>query len=146
MGAKALGVIERPGDGAVVGVNVQTADGGFAIHADLVVAADGRHTTLRESAGLASEDLAAPIDVLWFRLPRDRADPRSQTGGSIRPGALLVTLNRGDYWQCAYVIPKGGLERLQAEGVAAFRERVAAIAPFLAVALEPFSFAARVSF
>jgi 2-polyprenyl-6-methoxyphenol hydroxylase-like FAD-dependent oxidoreductase len=133
MGAKALGVIERPGDGAVVGVNVQTADGGFAIHADLVVAADGRHTTLRESAGLASEDLAAPIDVLWFRLPRDRADPRSQTGGSIRPGALLVTLNRGDYWQCAYVIPKGSLATLQAAGIDAFRDRVVQIAPFLAV-------------
>jgi 2-polyprenyl-6-methoxyphenol hydroxylase-like FAD-dependent oxidoreductase len=138
MGATALGVIERNGDGdadgerAVIGVNVQTADGGFAIHADLVVAADGRHTTLRESAGLASIELGAPIDVLWFRMPRDRADPRSQTGGSIRPGALLVTLNRGDYWQCAYVIPKGSLAALQAAGIAAFRDRVVAIAPFLA--------------
>jgi 2-polyprenyl-6-methoxyphenol hydroxylase-like FAD-dependent oxidoreductase len=131
LGAKALGVIERPDDGAVIGVNVQTAEGGFAVHADLVVAADGRHTTLRGSAGLASEDLAAPIDVLWFRVPRDRADPRSQTGGSIRPGALLVTLNRGDYWQCAYVIPKGSLAALQAAGLDAFRDRVGAIAPFL---------------
>jgi 2-polyprenyl-6-methoxyphenol hydroxylase-like FAD-dependent oxidoreductase len=131
LGAKALGVIERPDDGAVIGVNVQTAEGGFAVHADLVVAADGRHTTLRGSANLASEDLAAPIDVLWFRVPRDRADPRSQTGGSIRPGALLVTLNRGDYWQCAYVIPKGSLAALQAAGLDAFRDRVGAIAPFL---------------
>ncbi|KQW36994.1 FAD-dependent oxidoreductase [Rhizobacter sp. Root404] len=131
LGAKALGVIERPDDGAVIGVNVQTAEGGFAVHADLVVAADGRHTTLRGSAGLASEDLAAPIDVLWFRVPRDRADPRSQTGGSIRPGALLVTLNRGDYWQCAYVIPKGSLAALQAAGLDAFRDRVGAVAPFL---------------
>jgi 2-polyprenyl-6-methoxyphenol hydroxylase-like FAD-dependent oxidoreductase len=131
LGAKALGVIERPDDGAVIGVNVQTAEGGFAVHADLVVAADGRHTTLRGSADLASEDLAAPIDVLWFRVPRDRADPRSQTGGSIRPGALLVTLNRGDYWQCAYVIPKGSLAALQAAGLDAFRDRVGVIAPFL---------------
>jgi 2-polyprenyl-6-methoxyphenol hydroxylase-like FAD-dependent oxidoreductase len=131
LGAKALGVIERPDDGAVIGVNVQTAEGGFAVHADLVVAADGRHTTLRGSANLASEDLAAPIDVLWFRVPRDHADPRSQTGGSIRPGALLVTLNRGDYWQCAYVIPKGSLAALQAAGLDAFRDRVGAIAPFL---------------
>ena len=130
LGAKALGVIEE--GGRVVGVNVQTAEGGHAVHADLVVAADGRHTTLRESAGLHSTDLAAPIDVLWFRLPRDRADPRSQTGGSIRPGALLVTLNRGDYWQCAYVIPKGTLAALQATGMDAFRTRVAGIAPFLA--------------
>jgi 2-polyprenyl-6-methoxyphenol hydroxylase-like FAD-dependent oxidoreductase len=131
LGAKALGVIERPGDGAVIGVNVQSAEGGFAVHADLVVAADGRHTTLRDSAGLESIDLAAPIDVLWFSIARDRADPRSQTGGSIRPGALLVTLNRGDYWQCAYVIPKGSLATLQAAGLEAFRDRVVAIAPFL---------------
>ncbi len=132
MGAKALGVIEE--GGAVVGVNVQTADGGFAIRADLVVAADGRHTTLRDSAGLESIDLGAPIDVLWFSVPRDPANDRSQTGGSIRPGALLVTLNRGDYWQCAYVIPKGSLGALQALGIAAFRERVSVIAPFLTAA------------
>ncbi len=132
MGAKALGVIEE--DGAVVGVNVQTAEGGFAIRADLVVAADGRHTTLRESAGLESIDLGAPIDVLWFRIPRDPANDRSQTGGSIRPGALLVTLNRGDYWQCACVIPKGSLEALQALGIEAFRARVGTIAPFLSAA------------
>jgi 2-polyprenyl-6-methoxyphenol hydroxylase-like FAD-dependent oxidoreductase len=134
MGAKALGVIEE--GGAVVGVNVQTADGGFAIHADLVVAADGRHTTLRDSAGLDSIDLGAPIDVLWFSVPRDPANDRSQTGGSIRPGALLVTLNRGDYWQCAYVIPKGSLDALQALGIAAFRTRVGAIAPFLTAAAD----------
>jgi 2-polyprenyl-6-methoxyphenol hydroxylase-like FAD-dependent oxidoreductase len=132
MGAKALRVIE---EGArVVGVNVQTAQGGYAIHADLVVAADGRHTTLRDSAGLASEDLGAPIDVLWFRMPRDAARDPSRTGGTIRPGAMLVTLNRGDYWQCAFVIPKGRLEALQAEGIEAFRARVCAVAPFLTAA------------
>ncbi|HWI10682.1 MAG TPA: FAD-dependent oxidoreductase, partial [Burkholderiaceae bacterium] len=132
MGAKALGVIE---EGArVVGVNVQTAQGGYAIHADLVVAADGRHTTLRASAGLASEDLGAPIDVLWFRMPRDAARDPSRTGGTIRPGAMLVTLNRGDYWQCAFVIPKGRLDALQAEGIEAFRARVCAVAPFLTAA------------
>ena len=129
LGARATGVIEK-GD-AVVGVNVRTADGGFAVHADLVVAADGRHTTLRDSAGLESIDLGAPIDVLWFSIPRDPANDRSQTGGSIRPGALLVTLNRGDYWQCAYVIPKGSLDALKALGIETFRTRVRTIAPFL---------------
>ena len=133
MGAKALGVIEE--NGAVVGVNVQTAAGGFALRADLVVAADGRHTTLRDSAGLASDDLGAPIDALWFRLPRDPLHDRSQTGGYIRPGALLVTLNRDDYWQCAYVIPKGLLPALQADGIQAFRERVRGVAPFLTAAV-----------
>jgi 2-polyprenyl-6-methoxyphenol hydroxylase-like FAD-dependent oxidoreductase len=133
-GTKALGVIEE--GGAVVGVEAESATGGFAVHADLVVAADGRHTTLRGSAGLESVDLGAPIDVLWFRVPRDPANDRSQTGGSIRPGALLVTLNRDDYWQCAYVIPKGSLDRLQALGIEAFRARVGEIAPFLRAAAE----------
>ncbi|HEY4068968.1 MAG TPA: FAD-dependent oxidoreductase [Burkholderiaceae bacterium] len=133
VGAKALGVIEA--DGRVTGVEVQTDAGTQSIHADLVVAADGRHTTLREAAGLASEDLGAPIDVLWFRVARDPAHDRSQTGGYMRSGAMLVTLNRDTYWQCAYVIPKGSFETLQAAGIAEFRERVAAIAPFLAHAL-----------
>ncbi len=144
MGAKATGVVEE--GGAVVGVTVQhiaardadaepqDAGGACEIRADLTFAADGRHTTLRESAGLASDDLGAPIDVLWFRLPRDPAHDRSQTGGYIRPGAMLVTLNRDDYWQCAYVIPKGTLPALQALGIPAFRERVCTVAPFLAAA------------
>ncbi len=133
LGAQALGVIEE--GSAVVGVKVQTADAGYALRADLVVAADGRHTTLRASAGLESVDLGAPIDALWFRLPRATTD-RSQTGGFIRPGAMLVTLNRDDYWQCAYVIPKGSLQTLQAQGLAAFRARIAATAPFLSAAAQ----------
>jgi 2-polyprenyl-6-methoxyphenol hydroxylase-like FAD-dependent oxidoreductase len=132
LGAKALGVIEE--GGAVVGVDVEQAGRRSAVRADLVVAADGRHTTLRGSAGLASEDLGAPIDVLWFRLARKPGDP-SRTGGSIRPGAMLVTLNRDSYWQCAYVIPKGSLEGLQAQGIAAFREKIVHVAPFLAQAV-----------
>ncbi|MEP6873003.1 MAG: FAD-dependent oxidoreductase [Burkholderiales bacterium] len=133
LGAKALGVIED-GD-TVIGVNVQTAEGGYAVHADLVVAADGRHTTLRDSASLTTDEFGAPIDVLWFRLARDPARDRSQTGGYIRPGALLVMLNRNTYWQCAYVIPKDSFAALQAAGLGAFRDRVESIAPFLANAL-----------
>jgi 2-polyprenyl-6-methoxyphenol hydroxylase-like FAD-dependent oxidoreductase len=132
MGAKAIAVIEE--NGAIVGAQVEQAGQRFAIRADLVVAADGRHTTLRGSSGLTSEDLGAPIDVLWFRLARDPGDP-SRTGGSIQPGAMLVTLNRDTYWQCAYVIPKGSLESLQAQGIAAFREKVVHVAPFLAHAV-----------
>jgi 2-polyprenyl-6-methoxyphenol hydroxylase-like FAD-dependent oxidoreductase len=132
MGAKARGVIEE--NGAIAGVQVEQAGQRMAIRADLVVAADGRHTTLRGSAGLSSEDLGAPIDVLWFRLARNPGDP-SRTGGSIQPGAMLVTLNRDTYWQCAYVIPKGSLENLQAQGIAAFREKVVRVAPFLAHAV-----------
>ena len=133
MGAKATAVIEE--GGRIAGVQVQDREGSFAIRADLVVAADGRHTTLRDSAGLACEDLGAPIDVLWFHLPRNAGHP-SRTGGVIQPGAMLVTLNRDSYWQCAFVIPKGSLARLQDEGIAAFRRRVAATAPFLADAVD----------
>jgi len=129
MGAKALGVIER--DGAVTGARVHEGAHEFAIHADLLVGADGRHATIRESAGLANEDFGAPIDVLWFRLPRDANDP-SRTGGTIRAGAMLVTLNRETYWQCAFVIPKGSLEGLQQRGIEAFRNNVASLANFLA--------------
>jgi 2-polyprenyl-6-methoxyphenol hydroxylase-like FAD-dependent oxidoreductase len=133
LGAKALGVIED--GGRVVGATVQTDAGTHAVRADLVVAADGRHTTLRGSAGLESEDQGAPIDVLWFRLARDPAHDRSQTGGYMRSGAMLVTLNRDTYWQCAYVIPKGSFDALQSAGLAAFHDRVAEVAPFLANAL-----------
>ncbi|MGZ5180143.1 MAG: FAD-dependent oxidoreductase [Ramlibacter sp.] len=133
MGATAEGLVEE--DGAVVGVHVREGDRRYAIRADLVVGADGRHTTIREAAGLPTEDIGAPIDVLWFRLPRDAARDPARTGGTIRPGAMLVTLNRETYWQCAFVIPKGSLARLQQQGIAAFRDRVAGLADFLAGAV-----------
>ncbi|HYE40818.1 MAG TPA: FAD-dependent oxidoreductase [Ramlibacter sp.] len=130
MGAHAYGVIEEAG--RVAGVRFTELGEAREIRADLVVAADGRHTTLRGSAGLASVDEGAPIDVLWFRIARDALRHPARTGGVIQPGAMLVTLNRGDYWQCAFVIPKGALEGLQAHGIEAFRQRVADTAPFLA--------------
>jgi 2-polyprenyl-6-methoxyphenol hydroxylase-like FAD-dependent oxidoreductase len=130
MGAKATGVIEE--GGRVVGMRVEQGGRSFAVRSALTVAADGRHTTLRGSAGLASTDTGAPIDVLWFRLPRDAQRHPARTGGVIRPGALLVMLNRDSYWQCAFVIPKGSLEGLRAQGIEAFRARVAATAPYLA--------------
>lgn len=119
-------------EGRVTGVAVRQGERRWTIRADLVVAADGRGSTLRESAGLAAVDVGAPIDVLWFRLARDAARHPSRTGGLLRPGAMLVTLNRGDYWQCAFVIPKGSLEQLRAEGLDRFRERIVAIAPLFA--------------
>ena len=130
MGAKALGVVED--EGRVVGVKVQQGGREFTVRADLVVGADGRHTTIRESAGLATEDLGAPIDVLWFTLPRDSARDPATTGAVLRAGAMLVTLNRDTYWQCAFVIPKGSLEQLQQRGIEAFRNKIAGLADFLA--------------
>jgi 2-polyprenyl-6-methoxyphenol hydroxylase-like FAD-dependent oxidoreductase len=129
MGARVLGVLEE--GGRVVGVEVQEGEGRSHIRADLVVGADGRHATVRESAGLPTVDLGAPIDVLWFRLPRTAEDP-SRTGGIIQPGAMLVTINRTSYWQCAFVIPKGSVDDLRAQGLPAFRSRIAALSGFLA--------------
>jgi 2-polyprenyl-6-methoxyphenol hydroxylase-like FAD-dependent oxidoreductase len=114
--------------GRVVGLRAQGPDGPVEIRASLVVGCDGRHSTMREQAELAVETLGAPMDVLWFRLSRKPSD-RQQTGGVFLPGRIFVTLNRGDYWQCAYVIPKGSQEEVHRRGLAAFREDIARAVP-----------------
>jgi 2-polyprenyl-6-methoxyphenol hydroxylase-like FAD-dependent oxidoreductase len=115
----------------VTGLRARAPDGEIEIHAALVVGCDGRHSTVRERAGLSSEDVGAPIDVLWFRLSRHN-DDTEETGGHIEAGKMMVMLNRGDYWQCAYVIPKGGIEAVKREGLAAFRDRVVELSPWMA--------------
>jgi|AmaraimetFIIA100_FD_contig_91_83491_length_4573_multi_6_in_0_out_0_3 2-polyprenyl-6-methoxyphenol hydroxylase-like FAD-dependent oxidoreductase len=114
----------------VSGVRVKTPDGELTVEADLVVGCDGRHSTVREKAGLQSDDYGAPMDALWFRVTRRDSDG-ADVFGHIEAGALLVMLDRGDYWQCAYVIPKGGIDRVKADGIEAFRNRVVALSPFL---------------
>ena len=104
---------------------------GAPIAADLVLAADGRRSILRDRAALPLEDLGAPMDVFWFRLPKPRTGDNRSTG-VITTGRLLALLDRGDYWQCAYVFAKGGAEALQARGLGNFRADVAGAAPFLA--------------
>jgi 2-polyprenyl-6-methoxyphenol hydroxylase-like FAD-dependent oxidoreductase len=128
MEAEATGLLEE--SGAVTGVRARTPHGELEIHADLVVGADGRHTTVRAAAGLSTVEAGAPIDVLWFRIPR-APDQGAETGGYIGPGRFLVMINRNAYWQCAFVIPKGGFDALRAEGIEAFRARVARINPSL---------------
>jgi 2-polyprenyl-6-methoxyphenol hydroxylase-like FAD-dependent oxidoreductase len=104
---------------------------GEPIRAKLVLAADGRRSLLRAKAELPREDLGAPIDVFWFRVPKERtADNRST--GVIATGRLLALLDRGDYWQCAYVFGKGMADRIRERGLDAFRADVVAAAPFLA--------------
>jgi 2-polyprenyl-6-methoxyphenol hydroxylase-like FAD-dependent oxidoreductase len=129
MKAEATDLIEQ--GGRVVGVRAKTADGTLTIRADLVVGCDGRHSTVREKAGLKSEDYGAPMDVLWFRLARKAGDS-TDTFGHIEAGKMMIMLDRGDYWQCAYVIAKGGIDRVKAEGLEAFRKRVLEMSPFLA--------------
>jgi 2-polyprenyl-6-methoxyphenol hydroxylase-like FAD-dependent oxidoreductase len=129
MQAEATGLIEERG--RVTGLRATTPDGELAIWADLVVGADGRHSTVRDKAGLKSDDYGAPMDVLWFRLPHQGAD-QTETFGHIEAGSMMIMLDRGDYWQCAYVIPKGGIDQVKAEGLEAFRKRVVFMSPFLA--------------
>jgi 2-polyprenyl-6-methoxyphenol hydroxylase-like FAD-dependent oxidoreductase len=116
--------------GRVTGVRATTTAGDVEIRASLVIGCDGRHSTVRERAGLAVEDIGAPIDVLWFRVSR-RPEDTEETGGHVEAGKMMVMLNRGDYWQCAYVIAKGGIEAVKREGLKKFRERVAELSPFL---------------
>jgi 2-polyprenyl-6-methoxyphenol hydroxylase-like FAD-dependent oxidoreductase len=124
-------VTELVREGEVVaGVRATTEDGLIEIRAGLVVGADGRHSTVRAAAGLSVRDLGAPIDVLWMQLSKQPDDPDS-TLGRIVAGHVLVTLDRGTYWQCAFVIPKGGFDALRARGLQALRDDLVAVAPFL---------------
>ncbi len=128
MRAEATDLIEE--GGRVAGLRAKTPEGELTIRADLVVGCDGRHSTLRQRAGFAVEDIGAPMDILWFRISR-RPDDSSETFGHMEAGMMLVMLNRNDYWQCAYVIPKGGYERIKTKGFSAFLDNIAAMSPFL---------------
>jgi 2-polyprenyl-6-methoxyphenol hydroxylase-like FAD-dependent oxidoreductase len=115
-------------NGRVAGVRLKD---GEEIRARLTIAADGRDSVLREEAGLPKKDLGAPIDVLWFRLPKQKTRT-NQTGGTFGAGTFLVELDRGDYWQCAYVVPKGAADEIRKKGLPAFKADVARAAPELA--------------
>jgi 2-polyprenyl-6-methoxyphenol hydroxylase-like FAD-dependent oxidoreductase len=120
-------------NGRVVGVRATirgNPPGTLEVRADLTLGTDGRHSTVRAKAALEVEDLGAPIDVLWMRFHRDPGDPY-QTLGRVRAGKIMVMLNRDDYWQCAFVIPKGGFEEIQKKGLPEFRQIIETIAPFL---------------
>jgi 2-polyprenyl-6-methoxyphenol hydroxylase-like FAD-dependent oxidoreductase len=117
--------------GVVRGVTVQTPQGLLDVRADLVVAADGRSSMMRAAAGLRVIEVGAPIDVLWMRLSRKPTDP-GQTFGNIAGGGILVAINRDEYYQCAFVIRKGGFDAVRAAGIEQLRTEIARIAPFLA--------------
>jgi 2-polyprenyl-6-methoxyphenol hydroxylase-like FAD-dependent oxidoreductase len=122
-------------NGRVVGVLAKTPQGSLEVRADLTVGADGRRSIVRQKAGLEVIDLGAPIDVLWMRISRHPNDPE-QTLGRVRSGRILVTINRGEYWQCAYVIPKGGFDAIRAKGLPSFREDLVKTAPFLGTGVD----------
>jgi 2-polyprenyl-6-methoxyphenol hydroxylase-like FAD-dependent oxidoreductase len=130
MNTQAMDLIER--DNKVIGLVAKNTSGEeLKIEADLVIAADGRASTLRERAEMKVLDVGAPMDVLWMRLSRKSTDP-PQTLGRIGAGTIFIMLNREGYWQCGFVIPKGRLEALRKEGLDKFRERITTIAPFTA--------------
>ena len=117
-------------NGTVAGVRAKTPNGTLEIRASLIVGADGRHSVVRERARLKVIDLGAPMDVMWMRLSRRPTDP-PQTLGHFDRGRILFLINREDYWQCAFVIPKGTADEIRQRGLEAFRQEIAALEPFL---------------
>jgi 2-polyprenyl-6-methoxyphenol hydroxylase-like FAD-dependent oxidoreductase len=118
-------------DGSIRGVRYEAPDGAHEVRAALTVAADGRHSRVRERSGLKVVETGPPIDVLWFRLPRREGDP-AESSGYIGAGKVLVLINRGDYWQTAYVIPKGADRRVREAGLEAFRQSIDEAVPYVA--------------
>lgn len=115
----------------VIGVKAETPKGMIDINADLTVAADGRHSILRERAGLKVNSFGAPIDVIWFRLSR-RPEDGPQTLGRVVNGKIMVMLNRDTYWQCASVISKGHFDKIKKRGLDSFQKEIAEVAPVIA--------------
>jgi 2-polyprenyl-6-methoxyphenol hydroxylase-like FAD-dependent oxidoreductase len=128
MQVEATDLIEE--NGRIAGVRAKTADGTVEIRADLIVGADGRHSIVRERAGLQVTDLGAPMDVLWMRISRLASDP-GQTLGHVEAGRILVMINREEYWQCGFVIAKGAAAEIRERGIEQFREDMTRLAPFL---------------
>jgi 2-polyprenyl-6-methoxyphenol hydroxylase-like FAD-dependent oxidoreductase len=128
MKTEATDLIEQGGQ--VVGVRANAEAGAVEIRAGLTIGADGRHSTVRERAGLKVEDLGAPMDVLWMRLSRREGD-YAEAFGHVETGGILIMVDRGDYWQCAYVIQKGSADEVMKRDIADFRRTILALSPWL---------------
>jgi 2-polyprenyl-6-methoxyphenol hydroxylase-like FAD-dependent oxidoreductase len=129
MEAEATGLIEETG--RIVGVRATTPTGPLEVRTELVIGADGRNSVVRKAAALGIEQLGAPMDVLWFRLRREPGDS-DETMGRFGSGHIFIMINRGNYWQCGFVIRKGSIEEVRARGLDAFRAAVTKAAPFTA--------------
>jgi 2-polyprenyl-6-methoxyphenol hydroxylase-like FAD-dependent oxidoreductase len=128
MRAEVTDLIEE--NGRVVGVRAATPDGPLTVRAKLIVGADGRTSTVRDRAGLKVNDIGAPMDVLWMRLTRRESDG-AEALGRIDAGRMFVMIDRGDYWQCAFVIPKGAEDEVKARGIDEFRRAIVSVAPMM---------------
>ena len=114
----------------VTGVRAKTPRGELEIRADLIIGADGRHSIIQTRAGLERQEFGAPIDVLWMRISKKQDDPQ-QSFGFFQRGKLLVLLDRGDYWQSGFVIPKGGFDDIKARGLQQLQNDIVSFAGFL---------------
>jgi 2-polyprenyl-6-methoxyphenol hydroxylase-like FAD-dependent oxidoreductase len=114
----------------VIGVRAKTPRGEMDVRADLVIGADGRHSTVHTRTGFKLCEFGVPIDALWMRISKKPDDPE-QSLGFFRHGKLLVLLDRGDYWQCGFVIPKGGFDEIKARGLPEFQHEITSFAGFL---------------
>ena len=121
--------------GRVTGVRADTPDGPIEIRAELTVGCDGRHSTVRACSELTVEDLGAPMDALWFRLPKNANDP-VKTTASLEAGRSIVVMDRGDFWQCAFMILKGSIEETQRAGLPALQAEIAQLVPAFADRVE----------
>jgi 2-polyprenyl-6-methoxyphenol hydroxylase-like FAD-dependent oxidoreductase len=117
-------------NGEFVGIRVRSPEGHVEFRARVTVACDGRYSLLREQAGLEVREFGAPMDVLWFQVPRKDSHP-DETFGIVGAGQMMVLLNRHEYWQAAYLVPKGTDSELRKEPIGNFRRSVEDVAPFL---------------
>ena len=129
MSTEAVDLIDE--GGRIAGVRAKGPDGDLEIRADLTAGCDGRHSTVRTRAGLKVIDIGAPMDVLWFRIPKKPSDP-GQSMGRFTAGRIVIIIDRGDYWQCAFVIHKGAFDETRRAGLPAFRNSVVQVAPTFA--------------
>jgi 2-polyprenyl-6-methoxyphenol hydroxylase-like FAD-dependent oxidoreductase len=128
MQAQATDLIEQ--NGRIIGARARTSNGVMEVRAKLTVGADGRHSIVRDRAGLQVTDLGAPMDVLWMRISRRPSDP-GQSLGHVEPGRMFIMIDREDYWQCAFLIPKGAADEIRKRGIEQFRADIAKLEPVL---------------
>ncbi len=96
----------------------------------MVIGADGRHSIAPQRGGFEQREFGVPIDVLWMRISKKPDDPQ-QSFGFFQQGKLLVLLDRDDYWQAGFVIPKGGFDKIKAHGLSQFQNQIVGFAGFL---------------